>query len=279
MNMNSNPSAENKVADDEVFTLTAEGEVQLKDAETSLSRLELELLVLVNGTSSVAQICARAAGTPAVAVIAALSALLFKKMIFKAGASASAPAPELGDIGIGDFFKTGVYHVSSAGPTPENEREAKEGASDLLKQGYYVRIARRAPVERKPAAGARLSVMVIEDEPQLAKLLCTFFSIEGFETRTGANRAEIVEALRKPPVPDLVLLDAKLPDADGFEILGKLRQHPAFKSTAIVMLTGNTTREAVLRGLAGGADGYITKPFEVEVLMKAVRAVLGVPQD
>jgi CheY-like chemotaxis protein len=275
--MSSIPSADNKVADDDVFALTAEGETQLKDAETSLSRLELELLVLVNGTSSVAQICARATGTPAVAAIAALRALLTKKMISMGGAPAS--APEIGDISVGDFLKTGAYYVRAAGPTPENELEANEGTSYLHKQGYYVRIARRAPVERKPAAGGRLSVLIIEDEPQLAKLLRTFFSIEGFETRTGANRAEIVEALRKPPVPDLVLLDIMLPDTDGFEILGKLRHHPAFKNTAIVMLTATATREAVLKGLAGGADGYITKPFEVEVLMKAVRAVLGVPQD
>jgi CheY-like chemotaxis protein len=119
----------------------------------------------------------------------------------------------------------------------------------------------------KIGLGTGIAVRV-EGGQQLAKLLRTIFSIEGFETRTGAHRAEIVEALRKPPVPDLVLLDVGLPDADGFEILGKLRHHPAFKSTAIVMLTGKATREAVLRGLAGGADGYITKPFEVEVLMR-----------
>lgn len=275
MNMCSNSTADNRVADDDVLALTAEGEKQLKDSETSLSRLELELLVLVNGASTVAQLCARTVGTPTVAAVATLRALLEKKMIATAGAPAS--VPEMGDISVGDFLKTSVFYVAPAGPTSENELEASEGISYLHKQGYYVSIARRAAVERKPAAGARLNVMIVEDEPQLAKLLRTIFSIEGFETRIGSNRAEIVEALRKPPVPDLVLLDVGLPDADGFEILGKLRHHSAFKSTAIVMLTGHATREAVLRGLAGGADGYVTKPFEMEVLMKAVRAVLGVP--
>jgi two-component system OmpR family response regulator len=276
MNMSSIPNPDSKIGDDEVFTLAAEGEKQLNNSETSLSRLELELLVLVGGASSVAQICARAAGTPAAEANAALRALLSKGMIAKA--QGPAPAPELASISAGDFLKTGAYYVPPAGPTPEHEIEADEGASYLQKQGYFVRIARRAPVERKPAAGRRLNVVIIEDEPHLAKLLRSFFAIEGFETRTAANRAEIVVTLRKPPVPELLLLDVVLPDADGFEILGKLRQHPAFNRSAIVMLTAKATREAVLRGLAGGADGYITKPFEMEVLMKAVRAVLGMQQ-
>jgi two-component system, OmpR family, response regulator len=276
MNMSSDQNSDPGVRDDEVFALTAGGEKQLKDSETSLARLELELLVLVNGTSSVAQIRARVPGTPAAAVTAALDALRAKEMIFKA--QPDAPAPQAGDIGVGDFLKTGAFYVPPMGPTPEYELEANEGASYLQKQGYYVRIARRAPLERKPGAGGRFKVVIIEDEPHLAKLLRSFFAIEGFDTLVASNRTEIVEALRKPPVPELLLLDVVLPDADGFDILGELRQHAAFKHSAIVMLTAKATREAVLRGLAGGADGYVTKPFEMDVLMKAVRAVLGMQQ-
>jgi two-component system, OmpR family, response regulator len=274
--MSSDQSPAPTVADDEVFALTVAGEKQLKDSDTSLSRLELELLVLVNGSSNVAQICARTAGTPATEIAAALGALLSKQMIATAVERA---APAADDIGVGDFLKTGAFYVPAAGPTPEHEREANEGASYLQSHGYYVRIAQRAPVERKPAAGARLKAAIIEDEAHLAKLLRAFFSIEGYDTVVAANRAEIVEMLRKPPAPDLVLLDIMLPDTDGFEILGKLRQHPAFSRTAIVLVTAKATREAVLRGLAGGADGYITKPFEMDVLMKAVRAVLGKQPD
>ena len=100
----------------------------------------------------------------------------------------------------------------------------------------------------------------------------------GFDTRVAANRAEVLEALRRAPVPDLVLLDVMLPDADGFNILEKLHAHPAFREVAVIMLTAKATRESVLRGLSGGAAGYITKPFEVDVLMKAVHAVLGMPE-
>ncbi len=54
-----------------------------------------------------------------------------------------------------------------------------------------------------------------------------------------------------------------------------MRGHPRFKSVPVIMLTAKATREAVLMGLRRGADGYITKPFEVEVLMRAVKTVLG----
>jgi two-component system, OmpR family, response regulator len=70
-----------------------------------------------------------------------------------------------------------------------------------------------------------------------------------------------------------------LPDADGFDILLRVRQHPVLKDVPVIMLTGKATREAVLKGIAAGADGYITKPFEPHALLRAVRTVLGLPQQ
>lgn len=124
-----------------------------------------------------------------------------------------------------------------------------------------------------------LTAVVVDDEPMLAKFIQSYLSFEGFKVRTAANRAEIVAALREPPIPDLILLDVMLPDADGFDILERVRQHSALKNVPVIMLTAKTTRESVIRGLTGGADGYITKPFGAEALMQAVRAVVGLPED
>ncbi len=278
--MNSDLNPRMPFVDDDVFVVTSAGEKQLKDSETSASRLELELLVLVNGTSTVAQVRSRAGRASAEEVHSALRSLIDKKMIAVAPNTAA-----FGGLGTGDFLSTSTFYASSAATaksaataSKEDESEANEGAGYLQSQGYYVRIARRPPAERKPSSGGKFSVVIVEDEQHLSKLLRAFFSMEGFETRTAANRAEILDALRKPPAPDLVLLDVVLPDADGFEILAKLRQHPAFKDVAIIMLTAKTTREAVLKGLSGGADGYITKPFDMDVLMKAVHTVFGMTQ-
>jgi CheY-like chemotaxis protein len=260
----------NSFTPEDVLKLTGAGEQELRGAGTALGTLELEMLVLVDGQSSVAQIIERKPGIPAVAAQAALRNLWQKKLV-----ESQRDATPSDQIDIGDFLKTGAFYVSTQNATPQQQKEAADGVSTLQQQGYYVRIARRAAAEHKAAGGGRLHAMIVEDEPHLSKLLRTFLSIEGFETRTAANRGEIVEALRQSPIPDLVLLDVMLPDADGFDVLAKLRQHPALKGMAIVMLTAKATREAVLKGLAGGADGYVTKPFEMEALMQAVHAVLG----
>src|SRR5690606_37631433 len=101
---------------------------------------------------------------------------------------------------------------------------------------------------------------------------------DGFQVRVAANRQDALGELRKPPLPDLVLLDVMLPDVNGFDILASLRKHPAYERVPVMMITGKATREAVLKGMALGANGYMTKPFEPEALMKAVRTVLGWPE-
>jgi two-component system OmpR family response regulator len=89
------------------------------------------------------------------------------------------------------------------------------------------------------------------------------------------KRDDIAIGLRQP-LPDLILLDVNLPDVNGFDILAKMRQHPVLKIIPVVMLTAEATRESVLKGLQGGADGYVTKPFEPDLLVNAVKAVLGI---
>jgi len=159
----------------------------------------------------------------------------------------------------------------------QSEAEADSGAASLKKAGYYVRIGRPRGPARQSQPGEMLSAIVVEDEPMLAKFIQSYLSFEGFQVRLASNRAEVVAEFRKQPAPDLILLDVMLPDADGFDILLRLRQHPVLKNVPVIMLTGKATREAVLKGLAGGADGYVTKPFEAEALMLVVRTVLGLP--
>ena len=162
-----------------------------------------------------------------------------------------------------------------SGLTLDSSPEAEGGTSILKKKGYYVRIARRAPARREVTKGWQPTILVVDDDPDLQKLVRTYLSLEGFKMRAALKRDDILVALRQQPPPDLVLLDVQLPDANGFDILAKMRQHPVLKSMPVIMLTAEATREAVLRGLQGGADGYVTKPFEPDMLITAVKAVLG----
>ncbi len=106
-------------------------------------------------------------------------------------------------------------------------------------------------------------------------MLRTYLKMEDFEVRVAATREEINKSLREPPRPDLVLLDVVLPDLDGFDVLAKLRSHEAMKSVPVIMATAKATREAVLEGLRRGADGYVTKPYDMPILMSAMKTVLG----
>jgi two-component system OmpR family response regulator len=158
--------------------------------------------------------------------------------------------------------------------------EADAGMRSLKRTGFYVRIAkkpRRALPPRAP--GEMPTAVVVEDDANLSRFVSSYLGFGGFHVRLATNRAEVLAEFRKYPIPDLVLLDVMLPDVDGFDILASVRRHPALKNVPVVMLTGKASREAVLKGLAGGADGYITKPFEPDALMSVVRTVMGAPED
>ncbi len=157
----------------------------------------------------------------------------------------------------------------------DSNPEADGGMAILKQKGYYVRIARRPAGEIERTEGWQPMILVVDDDPDLQKLIRTFLKMEGFNVRAAFKRDDIPIALRQQPAPDLILLDVQLPDANGFDILAKMRMHPALKTMPIIMLTAEATREAVLKGLRGGADGYVTKPFEPDSVVAAVKAVLG----
>ncbi|MDF2922986.1 MAG: PhoP family transcriptional regulator [Paenibacillaceae bacterium] len=115
------------------------------------------------------------------------------------------------------------------------------------------------------------SILVIEDEPTLARLLSYNLSQEKYETKVIDHGGEgLQEALRH--AYDLIILDIMLPGLNGFEVLTKLRQKGC--KTPVVILTARNAEEEVVQGLKCGADDYITKPFGVAELLARVAAVL-----
>jgi CheY-like chemotaxis protein len=184
------------------------------------------------------------------------------------------PAPEVDDL---DFTKPAP--VQPPAPTPQQietaTKEAASGDAELKKAGFYVAIARRAATKVPPRNGERHALLVVEDDPDLSNLLAEIFSVAGFEVRRAANRAQINAEVNKPMLPDLILLDIVLPDADGLQILSRLRSHPKFARMPVIMMTGKAEVSDVKAGLAAGADGYVSKPFRMSALVAAVNLVLG----
>lgn len=236
-----------------LYVVTSKGNAELTGASTALTPQELKLLVLVDGMATVGEIAAHAENKVEVPVMAEMLEKLAKKG-YIADPDATAA------INIGDFFK-----------------EAEGGVASLQANGFYVRIARRGPPRPKDEKPRKFTVLVVEDDPQLAKLLRMYFQMEDFVVRLAAKREEINKALREEPKPDIMLLDVELPDSDGFDLLERLRGHSFSKDLPIIMATARASREAVLTGLRRGADGYVTKPYDMAILLKAVRSVLALP--
>ena len=258
-----------QIYDLDVFAVTDKGAEELKGGSTRLSALALELLVLLDGKTSIAEVAKR------VKVHSLKDIRRTAQTLLGEGHIKPATAEQELKLDFSYFFNEKPVEPPSGEASAKASGEADAGELHLKANGYYVSIARRAAEKILPTDGERYSVLIVEDHADLQLSLKMLLSLQGFAPRQACNRNEIVEQLRRRPTPDVILLDVNLPDANGFEILAKVRGHPQLKSIPIIMLTSQASREDVLRGLASGADGYITKPFEQEVLVTGIKAVLG----
>jgi two-component system, OmpR family, response regulator len=155
-------------------------------------------------------------------------------------------------------------------------REAEAGTAQLKDEGFLVSIARKAPARIAPkGADGKYVVLIVEDDTDLGQLLIDIFTLASYEVRWASNRAEINAALRRGHEIDVMLLDVMLPDADGVDVLRRVRGHPVLSTLPVIMITGKSAAEDVSAGLAAGADGYVSKPFKMSGLVKAVGMVLG----
>ncbi len=179
-----------------------------------------------------------------------------------------------------DLDFTGVQSAPVPAPSPqkmENARlEAISGNEELQASGFYVAMARRSSVRIAPKDGSeRHTLLVVEDDRTLCKLLAEILGTAGYTVRFAGNRAQINAEVNRSPLPDLMLLDVQLPDADGLKVLAKLRSHPTFAELPVIMMTGRSGAADVMQGLAAGADGYVTKPFKMSALVGVVNSALG----
>jgi two-component system KDP operon response regulator KdpE len=117
-----------------------------------------------------------------------------------------------------------------------------------------------------------LKVLIVEDTPDVAEVVKMCFTMrwpgaEVLKLTAGAGAAELVQQEH----PDVVVLDLGLPDMDGHQVLKRIRE---FSQVPVLILTGEDAESARVRGLEGGADDYIVKPFSHIELLARVRAVL-----
>lgn len=120
----------------------------------------------------------------------------------------------------------------------------------------------------------RHRVLVVEDEDNIAIALDYLMTREGYEPDRIANGGEALTRIRATH-PDLVLLDVMLPEVSGYDICADVRRDPALSDVKILMMTARGAANERQRGMAVGADGFITKPFELRELRNEVRRLLA----
>lgn len=121
------------------------------------------------------------------------------------------------------------------------------------------------------------SILIVDDDPNIVISLEFLMKREGFEVAVAADGETALAAISKH-VPDLVLLDIMMPKKDGYEVCQEIRSNPAWKDVKIIMVTAKSRDTERAKGLALGADAYVTKPFSTKDLAQQVRLLVGEPQ-
>ncbi|MFQ6171120.1 response regulator transcription factor [Oryzobacter sp. R7] len=121
------------------------------------------------------------------------------------------------------------------------------------------------------AAPSPASVLVVDDEENIAYLVSSALRLAGLEVSTAGSGAAALAAC-SPGHPDLVVLDVMLPDLDGFEVLRRLRAKGV--RAPVLFLTARADTTDKVRGLTSGGDDYVTKPFALEELVARVHLLL-----
>lgn len=125
-------------------------------------------------------------------------------------------------------------------------------------------------LEHEAAASERRRILVVDDEPQITRVLRTTLSSHGYNIRTAADGDEALEVMREW-TPDLVVTDLAMPNMEGIELCRRIRAKSAIP---IIVLSVRGEERTKIEALDAGADDYVTKPFAPNELLARVRAML-----
>ena len=117
-------------------------------------------------------------------------------------------------------------------------------------------------------------ILIADDEPNIVVSLEFLMKQRGYEVRAVRNGEEALSAIDEF-APDLILLDIMMPRISGYDLCQRVRENPAWRGIKIVMLSAKGRHIEVTKGMAVGADAYITKPFSTKELIARVGELLG----
>ncbi|MBW1711102.1 MAG: response regulator [Deltaproteobacteria bacterium] len=142
----------------------------------------------------------------------------------------------------------------------------KDLESFILEKGMY-------PLAHNHST--RKKILIVDDDPQIRRLLTRTLQSHKYETETAANGFEAGARVFSFK-PGLIILDLMLPEMNGFEVCRQIKQNPDTVHIKILALTGHNSEANKNRVMAAGADGYMAKPLDMDRLIQNVRDLLGV---
>ena len=113
-------------------------------------------------------------------------------------------------------------------------------------------------------------VLIVDDSPAQVKLIQAVLEPEGYPS-VGLNDPKLVEETIKDEQPAVILLDVVMPERNGFQVCRELKSSTEFNAIPVILVTSKATASDKYWGEQQGADGYVTKPFTREELLRAVR--------
>jgi CheY-like chemotaxis protein len=118
------------------------------------------------------------------------------------------------------------------------------------------------------------TVVVVDDSPSIRETISFILEMEGYQVRSAVNGAEGLELLRDVR-PKAVLLDAMMPEMDGFEVCRRVRQDPELSDLVVIMLTAMGQKVDEERAREAGVDHFLTKPFDHEEALSLLEGIYG----
>jgi len=118
-------------------------------------------------------------------------------------------------------------------------------------------------------------ILLVDDEPNIVISLEYLLKREGFEVAVAGDGEAALQSL-EAQAPDVVILDLMLPKMNGFDVCQRVRAEPRWRELKILMLTAKGREAEVAKGMALGADAYVTKPFSTKDLVAQVKRLAGV---
>ena len=122
----------------------------------------------------------------------------------------------------------------------------------------------------------RKKVLIVDDDPNLIKSLGFVLKKEGYDFDTAMDGEEALAKVKEAE-PGMILLDVMMPQKNGFDVCEEVKNSPELQDIHVVILTAKSQESDKKRGLAAGADEFITKPFSPQTIVAKVKALLGEP--